>query len=174
MKKLIYSSRVTTRNRKITGYSAVNYSPLEWIWEANRNCVEIRRKFPTYSQSFRIFRISGFGMFPSQKKSKIGETYVNDLNKKLSLPTVYDSRYLSASLSTIKEPHYPYTCKRVKQTFWKCSWKEGEGVLLSWRRYVCLRSPLHILHAIRSLQDSWYRAPFHVTSRRSSYRRKRI
>ena len=46
--------------------------PLEWIWTANKNCVVIRRKFPTYSQIFKIFRISGFGIFPCQSEIRNG------------------------------------------------------------------------------------------------------
>ena len=66
VKKIFYSSRVITQNWKITGFSGVNSTSLEGIWAANKNCVGVRRKFPTYSQSFRIFWISGFGMFPCQ------------------------------------------------------------------------------------------------------------
>ena len=74
VKKLFYSSRVITQNRKIIGYSGIHCTCLKWIWAVNKNCVVIRRKFPTYSQRFRIFHFRVRDL-PVSAKSQFREKY---------------------------------------------------------------------------------------------------
>ena len=104
--------------------------PLSVNLGSKKNCVAIRRKFPTYSHSSKIFLISGFGMFPfkSSVLSVLGgglarardknDYYVRKSHRAvpdgcannealLCLPRYYRKRYLitsGANLGTILIP----------------------------------------------------------------------